>query len=116
VIGDVIAEVSGGRKFDFDVERALFAMVANRACAPASKLLCGRPVTSKHPFHSSQQTSPGARLTPSGRSTSRRSIGATSSRKVGFAPIVAFGFYLGKRIGSRSTIAWSASTVAESKA
>jgi hypothetical protein len=39
-IGDVIAEVCGGRKFDFDVERALFAMVANRACAPASKLYC----------------------------------------------------------------------------
>ena len=30
----------GGRRFDFPVERALFAMVANRACAPASKLYC----------------------------------------------------------------------------
>src|SRR5271157_3184897 len=39
-IGDVVAEVCGGRKFDFDVERALFVMVANRACAPASKLYC----------------------------------------------------------------------------
>lgn len=39
-IGEVIAEVCGDRKFDFDVERALFAMVANRACAPSSKLYC----------------------------------------------------------------------------
>ena len=39
-IDEVIAEVCGGRKFDFDVERALFAMVANRACAPSSKLYC----------------------------------------------------------------------------
>ncbi len=39
-IGEVIGEVCGGRKFDFDVERALFAMVANRACAPSSKLYC----------------------------------------------------------------------------
>jgi hypothetical protein len=39
-IGEVIHEVCGGRKFDFDVERALFAMVANRACAPSSKLYC----------------------------------------------------------------------------
>ena len=39
-IGAVIAEVCGARKFDFDVERALFAMVANRACAPSSKLYC----------------------------------------------------------------------------
>lgn len=39
-VGEVIAEVCGGRKFDFDVERALFAMVANRACAPSSKLYC----------------------------------------------------------------------------
>lgn len=28
------------RKLEFPVERALFAMVANRACAPASKLYC----------------------------------------------------------------------------
>jgi len=39
-IGEIIAEVLGRRKFDFPVERALFAMVANRACAPASKLYC----------------------------------------------------------------------------
>ena len=39
-IGEVIHEVCGGRRFDFDVERALFAMVANRACAPSSKLYC----------------------------------------------------------------------------
>ena len=39
-IPEVIAEVCGGRKFDFDVERALFAMVANRTCAPSSKLYC----------------------------------------------------------------------------
>jgi hypothetical protein len=36
----VLASVLAGRKFDFDVERALFAMVANRALAPASKLYC----------------------------------------------------------------------------
>jgi len=29
-----------GRRFDFSVERALFAMVANRAAAPSSKLYC----------------------------------------------------------------------------
>jgi Transposase DDE domain len=39
-IGEVIEEICDGRKFDFDLERALFAMVANRACAPASKLYC----------------------------------------------------------------------------
>ena len=37
---EVLASVLAGRKFDFDVERALFAMVANRALAPASKLYC----------------------------------------------------------------------------
>ena len=37
-VGEVISELLGKRKFGFDVERALFAMVANRACAPASKL------------------------------------------------------------------------------
>ena len=31
---------AGQRKFGFSVERALFAMVANRACSPASKLYC----------------------------------------------------------------------------
>jgi len=29
-----------GKRYGFDIERALFAMVANRACAPASKLYC----------------------------------------------------------------------------
>jgi hypothetical protein len=37
---EVLASVLAERKFDFDVERALFAMVANRALAPASKLYC----------------------------------------------------------------------------
>ena len=36
----VIDEVVGRRRFGFDVERALFAMVANRALAPSSKLYC----------------------------------------------------------------------------
>jgi len=36
----VIREQVAKRRFGFDVERALFAMVANRACAPASKLYC----------------------------------------------------------------------------
>ena len=39
-IPEVIAEMRAERKFDFDVERALFAMVANRALAPSSKLYC----------------------------------------------------------------------------
>ena len=39
-IAEIIAEVVGTRAFDFPVERALFAMVANRACAPSSKLYC----------------------------------------------------------------------------
>lgn len=39
-IAEVIGEVVDQRKFGFPVERALFAMVANRACAPASKLYC----------------------------------------------------------------------------
>ncbi|MBK7249889.1 MAG: IS1634 family transposase [Gammaproteobacteria bacterium] len=39
-IPEVLAEVLAGRKFDFDVERALFAMIANRALAPSSKLYC----------------------------------------------------------------------------
>ena len=37
-IANVIAEQLRGRKLDFAVERALFAMVANRACVPCSKL------------------------------------------------------------------------------
>jgi Transposase DDE domain len=39
-IDEVIREVLGKRKLGFAVERALFAMVANRACAPCSKLYC----------------------------------------------------------------------------
>ena len=39
-IAEVITEAVGVRKFDFAVERALFAMVANRACAGSSKLYC----------------------------------------------------------------------------
>ena len=39
-IAEVIAETVGVRAVDFAVERALFAMVANRACAPSSKLYC----------------------------------------------------------------------------
>lgn len=35
-----IKRVLRGRRLSFDVERALFAMVANRACAPCSKLYC----------------------------------------------------------------------------
>jgi Transposase DDE domain len=39
-IADIITDQLKGRKLDFPVERALFAMVANRACAPGSKLHC----------------------------------------------------------------------------
>jgi len=39
-VDQVIGEVVGRRRFGFDVERALFAMVANRALAPSSKLYC----------------------------------------------------------------------------
>jgi Transposase DDE domain len=39
-ITDILTEQLSGRKLDFSVERALFAMVANRACAPCSKLYC----------------------------------------------------------------------------
>jgi hypothetical protein len=39
-IGEVIHGQAGARRLGFDVERALFAMVANRACAPCSKLYC----------------------------------------------------------------------------
>src|SRR6266571_1059578 len=38
-IGDIL-RAQAGKRFGFDIERALFAMVANRACAPASKLYC----------------------------------------------------------------------------
>jgi hypothetical protein len=36
----VIEELRERSKIDFAAERALFAMVANRACAPSSKLAC----------------------------------------------------------------------------
>lgn len=36
----IIETQVSARKLEFAVERALFAMVANRACAPASKLYC----------------------------------------------------------------------------
>ena len=39
-LADIIAEHLKGRQLDFAVERALLAMVANRACAPCSKLYC----------------------------------------------------------------------------
>ncbi len=39
-LAEIIAEQAGRRQLDFAVERALFAMVANRACAPSSKLYC----------------------------------------------------------------------------
>ena len=37
-----IAKARGSRRVRFDVERALFVLVANRACVPASKLHCFR--------------------------------------------------------------------------
>jgi len=39
-IGEVLAKAQKGRRFGFSLERALFAMVANRCCAPSSKLYC----------------------------------------------------------------------------
>ena len=39
-LADIIAEQLTGRTLDFPVERALFAMVANRAWAPCSTLYC----------------------------------------------------------------------------
>jgi hypothetical protein len=39
-IAEVIGQIMAERRFDFPLERALFAMVANRACAPSSKLYC----------------------------------------------------------------------------
>ena len=39
-IADVLNKAAGKRRFKFSVERALFAMVANRALAPCSKLYC----------------------------------------------------------------------------
>jgi hypothetical protein len=39
-IGQILNAQAGARRLGFQVERALFAMGANRACAPASKLYC----------------------------------------------------------------------------
>jgi hypothetical protein len=39
-IDSIVREQARGRRLGFDAERALFALVANRACAPASKLYC----------------------------------------------------------------------------
>ena len=39
-VPELIGELLEHRKFEFSIERALFAMVANRACAPSSKLYC----------------------------------------------------------------------------
>ena len=39
-VPELIAEQVDGRHFEFSVERALFAMVANRCCAPSSKRYC----------------------------------------------------------------------------
>lgn len=39
-VAQVLDEVLGARNVEFPVERALFVMVANRACAPRSKLYC----------------------------------------------------------------------------
>jgi Transposase DDE domain len=39
-LADIIAAQLKGRKIDFAIERALLAMVANRACAPCSTLSC----------------------------------------------------------------------------
>jgi hypothetical protein len=39
-LADILTDQLKGRKLDVPVERALFAMVANRACAPCSKLYC----------------------------------------------------------------------------
>jgi hypothetical protein len=39
-IGAILQQQAADRRFGFDLERALFALVANRACAAASKLYC----------------------------------------------------------------------------
>ena len=39
-LNEIINKLSRGRRFGFDVERAVFAMVANRALSPCSKLYC----------------------------------------------------------------------------
>ena len=37
---ELIGELVDARRLEFSVERALFALVAHRVCAPASKLHC----------------------------------------------------------------------------
>ena len=44
-IGEALREVLGGRRFGTDMERVAFALVANRALAPASKLAAADWVT-----------------------------------------------------------------------
>jgi hypothetical protein len=39
-IDTIVRAQANGRRFGFELERALLALVANRACAPASKLYC----------------------------------------------------------------------------
>lgn len=39
-IAEIIRSQAGARRMGFDLERALFVLVANRACAPCSKLYC----------------------------------------------------------------------------
>ena len=39
-LAEIIEQVAQGRRFEFSLERALFALVANRALAPSSKLYC----------------------------------------------------------------------------
>jgi hypothetical protein len=39
-LAEILEAEAQGRKFEFSVERALFALVANRALAPCSKLYC----------------------------------------------------------------------------
>jgi len=39
-VAGVLKRAQKGRRFGFSIERALFAMIANRCCAPASKLYC----------------------------------------------------------------------------
>jgi hypothetical protein len=39
-LADILRDQLKGRKRDFPVEQALFAMVANQACAPCAKLAC----------------------------------------------------------------------------
>jgi hypothetical protein len=39
-VAGVLKRAQKGRRFGFNLERALFAMIANRCCAPASKLYC----------------------------------------------------------------------------